>query len=172
MKSELSSDDPLEITDIPRSCPGAPCPMVLASGDGLQLAYYLLEWPAGFSEENKPPWTLGDFDDAPVMVVKFNRAYAHTFGPPNDEAFAGHRLASRGVRPYRVYEVLRSTWIAALEKMNSVHPYHSPEPFQKLKHYIFSFHDDTFECVAESFEYTVQRGDVSNVLVRATSVFD
>jgi hypothetical protein len=40
--------------------------------------------------------------------------------------------------------------------MDSVHKMHDPEGFELLEHYIFTFLDSTFECVAESFESQVQ----------------
>ena len=80
------------------------------------------------------------------------------FGAPNDEAFAGHPLASRGLHPYGAFEVRSSSWIRQLERMNSVHPFHKPERFQRLKHFVFAFHDSTFECVAESYAISNYEG--------------
>lgn len=89
-------------------------------------------------------------DGAELVVLKFTRVCAHFFGPPNDEALAGHPLAPRGLLPYRTFEVIDSSWIRALERMNRVHPLHNKERFgRRLRHPIFTFHDNTFECVAE-----------------------
>jgi hypothetical protein len=44
-----------------------------------------------------------------------------------------------------------SPWIKELEAINSVHSCYRPESWSNLNHYIFGFHDSTFECVAESF---------------------
>jgi len=41
--------------------------------------------------------------------------------------------------------------------MNSVHQYHDPKRFEVKIHYIFTFHNSTFECVAESLEPNVER---------------
>ena len=101
------------------------------------------------------------------MVVQFESPYAHMFGPPNDEAFSGHPLASRGVAPYRVFEVDNSSWLKSLERMNSVHPHHRSEQFAGYKHYIFAFHDSTFECIAKSFKYFERRGYVRAALGQA-----
>ena len=83
------------------------------------------------------------------------------FGPPNDEAFVGHPLASRGLGPYRAYRIERSSWLRRLERMNSVHPYHDPERFWTLTHFVFAFHDSTFECIAQSFSIEVVPGPLS-----------
>jgi len=39
--------------------------------------------------------------------------------------------------------------------MNYVHPRNEPAVFDKLHHYIFTFHDSTFECVAQSYTSSV-----------------
>ena len=81
------------------------------------------------------------------------------FGPPNDETFSGHPLADRGLHPYAVFEVRDSSWIRKLERMNSVHHRHNRERFlEGLRHFVFAFHDSTFECVAHGFEVEVFRG--------------
>jgi len=87
------------------------------------------------------------------------------FGPPNDEAFSGHPLASRGLRPYSFYEIQDSSWIRKLEKMNSIHPYHNKEQFlENKKHYIFSFHDSTFECIAHGYKLEVSNGSMKDAM--------
>jgi hypothetical protein len=168
MYSVDSKDTVIELADVPQSSVGAPCPMILAGENHLHLAYYI--------EDRSPGWdgttvrvvgegTTGE----PVALVEFTHAYAHMFGPPNDEAFSGHPLASRGFRPYAVHEVRDSSWVRRLERMNAVHPCHRPERFARYRHFIFAFHDTTFECVAESFSITVHGGCVAQVLQRAFS---
>jgi hypothetical protein len=163
MYSVDQKDKVIELLDTPRSSIGAPCPMLLASEEYLYLAFFLPNTPKGWdgstvrvvSEE-----TCGE----PVALITFIHSYAHFFGPPNDEAFSGHPLASRGLRPYAAFEVQDSSWIRTLERMNSVHPCHRPERFAKLRHFIFSFHDTTFECVAEGFSASICKGSVAGVL--------
>jgi hypothetical protein len=153
-----SKDQPRELTSLPRSCPGAPLPLLIADEHSLFLGYHLVEGPEDHGLE------------PPCLVVKFERPYAHMMGPPNDEAFSGHPLAARGLRPYAVFENSGSSWIASLERMNSVHPYHDPQAFEQLKHYIFSFHDSTFECIAKSFSVSKHRGWVWDAVRGARDV--
>ncbi len=166
MYSVDSKDTVVELSDVPQSSVGAPCPMVLAGEHHLHLVFYL--------ENRSPDWdgttvrvvgetTAGES----VVLVQFARAYAHMFGPPNDEAFGGHPLASRGLGPYRAHEVRDSSWVRRLERMNAVHPYHKAEHFARYRHFIFAFHDTTFECVAEAFSVSVHSGSVAKVLERA-----
>lgn len=127
----------VELTDIPQSSVGAPCPEIMAAEHSLVVKYYI--------QDEHP-----ELDE--TTTVRFNLPYAHIFGPPNDEAFRGHPLYGKGLRPYSAVEVCNSPWIEALEKMNSVHPYHDKVRFLANKrHFVLSFHDTTFECIAESY---------------------
>jgi hypothetical protein len=159
-------DRVVELTDVPRSSVGAPCPIVLAGEHSLLVAYYLQDTP--------PRWdgttvrVVGvDAEGEPAAIVRFARPYASTFGPPNDEAFDGHPLADRGLGPYRSFEVMDSSWIRGLERMNSVHPYHRPEAFSRLRHFVLAFHDTTFECVAEGYSHELTSGPLTQVIAFA-----
>jgi hypothetical protein len=105
--------------------------------------------------------------DEPIAIVVFERCTAHLFGPPNDEAFSGHPLAARGLTPYSTFEVLESSWLRRLERMNSVHPAHDPKSFlEKKRHHVFAFHDSTFECICRGFHVQFAQGSVRSVLPR------
>lgn len=127
-------DKVIPLASLPQCDVGAPLP-VLAGGEGsLRLAYTSEEGPNGEYE---------------VVTVTFLAPLAHMFGPPNDEAFSGHPLAARGLTPYGAFTIKNSSWVRGLERMNSVHPNHRRERYEQLNHYVLSFHDSTFECVAE-----------------------
>lgn len=168
MYSISAEDRPVVLLSLPQSSVGSPCPMLIADENSLRIAFYLeeerltSEWLIATTR----PSASDDADDL-CAVIEFSMAYAHMFGPPNDEAFAGHPLATRGLSPYGAFEVLHSSWLRSLEQMNSVHPYHRPERFLRFKHFILSFHDTTFECVAESFRVSLCRGSVARVLMAA-----
>lgn len=57
-----------------------------------------------------------------------------------------------GLGFYWVFRVDQSSLIRRLAVMNSVHKQHSHSAFAELTHYIFTFHDSTFECVARHYE--------------------
>jgi hypothetical protein len=125
-----SLDEVLNFEGVPGHSPGAPMPQILANDVSLLLAY---ETAPGGEE---------------YAIVKFIWPRAHYFGSPNDETMRGHPLAERGLTPYGVFEVRNSSWIRALEQMNRVHPNHNASRFRVLRHFVFTFHDNTFECVA------------------------
>jgi hypothetical protein len=126
----------IELTDIPQMDMGAPLPLVIASDSQLVLSYLL----------------NGDS----CALVTFEFAYMHRLGSPNDETLHGHPLYKAGLRCYMAFRITDSPLILELQKMNSVHRYHDPEEFKKLNHYVFTFHDSTFECVATSYRITVE----------------
>lgn len=145
------------LSGAPQSSVGAPLPLVLQVEDRCLLAFYV--------QVPNPGWDVTstrivypDSAEEPVAIVQFELPRATYLGAPNDEAFEGHPLASRGLRPYAAYEVRDSSWVRTLERMNSVHPSHSPAPFRSLRHYVFAFHDSTFECVARGVSWSVHPG--------------
>ncbi len=136
--------------DIPQSSVGAPLPVVFSDEFTTVVAYLTQNSASALNDDN--------------ALIKFDRCYAHMFGPPNDEAFAGHPLADRGLEPYSAFQIEQSSWVRQLERMNSVHPYHKPERFDRLNHYILAFHDSTFECLAESFSVKVVPGPLQSLM--------
>ncbi|MFZ0421744.1 MAG: hypothetical protein WAL80_02575 [Xanthobacteraceae bacterium] len=93
----IDRDDTVRtLDDIPQSSTGAPIPLVLSDENTAVIAYY-----------EQPPWdgksvrvVDAETSDEPTAIVSFRSVRAMYFGAPNDEAFAGHPLARRGLRPY------------------------------------------------------------------------
>ena len=163
-------DRVLPLEGVPQSSVGAPIPFVIADEHRIVLAYY--------TDDDRRPWTGGTprivrptGSDEPIAIIRFY-GYSHIFGPPNDEAFAGHPLAGRGLEPYGAFVVENSSWIRKLERMNSVHPYHRPERYKELRHLIFSFHDPTFECVCRRFDVTTTRGTIHDAIPKMVGLLE
>ena len=151
-------DELVELEGVPPSSAGAPMPIVLADECRVLLAYLVQEreiWQHGPTDRLTSP----DSADESAALVEFLLPRAHLFGSPNDEALHGHPLHERGLLPYGAYEVRHSSWVRSLERMNRVHSAHDPARFARLRHYVFTFHDSTFECVAEGL--AVSRHDES-----------
>ncbi len=158
-----------ELTDIPQSSVGAPIPVVIAGEQSLALAFY--------EEISDPGWDGStsrlvdpDTKEKSVVIIRFADCSAHLFGEPNSEILSGHPLYERGLRAHGNFEVKNSSWIRAQEKMNAVHPFHRRLRFLKDKrHFVFAFHDSTFECIAKG--YTVERvqGSIREVSTRLGS---
>jgi hypothetical protein len=156
-------DRVIELEGVPQSSVGAPLPIVLSDEHKILLAYIIEDTPSdwdGSSVRVVDPSTPGE----PLALVEFTAYWSFMFGAPSDEAFHGHPLAGRGLHPYGAFEIENSSWVRQLEKMNSVHPYHKSERFERLRHYIFAFHDSTFECVADGFTVSEHEGSLESIL--------
>jgi hypothetical protein len=137
-------DRVIELDGIPKPVTGTPEPIVVADEQAVVVSY-MTEYP-------DPP------RDSPTFCsVRFHLAYTHLFGAPNDEALEGHPLWNRGLGHYGVFRVDQSSLIRRLAVMNSVHKRHSYSTFDELAHYIVTFHDSTFECVARSYETVIEK---------------
>jgi hypothetical protein len=157
------------LDDIPQSSVGAPCPLVMQDEHTAVVAYYV--------EAPEPGWTgetirIVDPESSadPAALVRFRGVCAAMFGPPNDEAFHGHPLAAGGLGPYSAAEIHDSSWIRSLERMNSVHPYHRPERYEQLRHFVLAFHDSTFECVARSYDFVLASGPLDRLAAQMLSL--
>ncbi len=151
-------DKVIELKNVPQSSVGAPLPILLSDEHKILLAYLLQP------NCSNPP-TIEELEkDESIAIVEFNHGGSLMFGSPNDEAFEGHPLESRGLHPYGIFEIENSSWLRQLEWMNSVHPRHNPENSAGYKHFIFAFHDSTFECIAKSFEISILEGSLQSIL--------
>lgn len=48
--------------------------------------------------------------------------------------------------------MVNSRWLEEIEAINSIHRLYRPESWRERIHYVFRFHDCTFECVARSYK--------------------
>jgi len=165
MYSVDEKDRVAPIKDIPQSSIGAPIPVVLSDEFVTVIAFHLQNRPDGW--DGTSVRIIGkETEGESLALVRFSHCYASMFGPPNDEAFTGHPLANRGLEPYGAFIIENSSWIRRLEQMNAVHPFHKPERFWARKHYVLSFHDSTFECVADDYTVEFHESSLKKILPR------
>lgn len=165
-------DTVVELDDAPAPDVGAPIPHLICDDYQVLLAYLVGEpdpdWDGTYVTVVGP-----ESEGRLVAIVRFDCPYAHMFGPPNDEAFKGHPLAGRGLAPYAVFEVRDSSWVRRLARMNSVHECHDRERFlANSRHFVFAFHESTFECIARGFTSEVVRGSLRSVLPRMLAALE
>jgi hypothetical protein len=142
-------DRVVELTDAPECDVGVPDTVLAARPNWVQLAYV----------------TSADADGREsIAVVTFTGVQAHMFGMPNDEALHGHPLYERGLEQYGAFRVDHSSWVRQLERMNSAHPLHRSEWFADLHHFIFTFKESTFECVAKEVSFGLRPAEDSVLL--------
>lgn len=143
---------------------GAPLPHLLYNGRKAFLTFYVRavdpKWDGSYVTLKDP----GNAEMESLAIVEFNRCISAKMGSPNDEVFEGHPLSGKGMEGYTAQVVKNSRWLAELEAINSVHAYYDPKLWRTLHHYIFWFHDETFECVAQSFSVEQRKCSMSQLI--------
>ena len=146
---------------------GAPMPHIVSNGIRLFLVYYLAKNDPGWDGTYVHVVNPASGDKTGVALVEFRHVVSYRFGTPNDEVIHGHPLYGKGLEAYKAHEVIRSSWIAENEKINSVHFCYNPGYWRSLKHYILTFHDDTFECIAQGYDTEIFHGAFKDVVSEA-----
>ena len=163
-------DRVVELRDVPQMDTGAPLPVVIANEHVLDLVYLATaidrDWDGSYTT------MVGeDTEREDVVCVRFDGAWAHSFGPLGDETLHGHPLWGRGLTHYAAAEVHHSSWVRSHEQVNSVHDRHLPGMFDDLRHFIFTFHDSTFECTARGYEVRVVSGSMNSVTASLEAIW-
>jgi len=147
-------------------CTGAPLPFLLCNDYRTFLTFYVNQpdpdWDGTYVNVINP----ASAEPMPLCLVTFHRCLSAKLGHPNDEVQHGHSLWEHGLDSYRAQIVKNSPWIAEVAKINSVHHYDDPDRWALLNHYVFWFHDTTFECLANSYEYEVTNESMTELLDR------
>jgi hypothetical protein len=138
LDSSRQEDHVVLLDSVPHPAADAAEPFIVASNRRVILAYPIAE--SDF--ERFGPF---DSDDDPFCTVLFPNAVFHRLGPPGDIDLEIHPLASQGLNEYSVHEVMQSSLAAEISAAGS------PAPAQR--HFVITFQDSTFECVAS--DYTV-----------------
>ncbi|MBO6690233.1 MAG: hypothetical protein JJ919_17340 [Henriciella sp.] len=136
---------------------GAPLPMLMQSDYKTALVFLL---GGGLTGDGTSVQVVDAKSTYSVATVHFDYCVATQMGSPNDEVFHGHPLYGKGLEAYRPMRVENSDWIKELSKINSVHHCYDPKRWLDLNHYIFGFHDCTFECVARAYSVTTSNQSI------------
>lgn len=143
---------------------GAPMPHLMVNDNRALLAFLLSEpdpnWDGSYAIVKSPR----DSRPEPLGLVEFDLCISARLGDPNDEVFEGHPLNGRGLEAYGAQRVVNSRLIRELEAINRVHRQYRPEGWRDFTHFIFWFHDSTFECVARSYKVETHRASMRALL--------
>lgn len=132
---------------------GAPLPQLMVNDSRALLAFVLVDPdPQGYEEEEQ------------LALVEFEGCLSARLGTPNDEVFQGHPLYRRGLEAYSAQRIVNSRWLKELEAITSVNGRDRPGRFRGLTHYVFWFHDSTFESAARSFTVETFRTSMTALL--------
>lgn len=143
---------------------GAPSPTILSNDNDLFITFYV-------NRVNKSavPKQLNTVYDTGIVTLKFNVYLKYTFGLPSNETIQGHPYNKLGMKSFSFYELRNSDFITSLQEIEKVHLYYNPEKWKTYKHYILTFHDNMFECIARDFEI---REENTSLYKRITTILD
>jgi hypothetical protein len=83
------------------------------------------------------------------VLVVFEDCLISRFGYPNDEGLGGHPLYAKGLTSYAFGEVVNSSWSSTLEEESLP----TSTVMGKERHFIITFHDSMFECLAHEMRW-------------------
>ena len=149
---------------------GAPLPHLFCSDRRTYLTFYVAEPDPNWDGSYVTVKHSGSGETELLALVEFSRCECAKLGSPNDEVFEGHPLYGRGQDGYSAQRVLNSRWLAEIESVNKVHRCYNPNRRKDLNHYIFWFHDSTFECIAKSYSVEVFQESMREMLRRVSDL--
>jgi len=119
--------------------PAAPLPHMLCGGNRAFILFYLERELS--PNNNGQPISVSSRDpsQASLGMVELIGVYGICNDGPNDEGLDQHRLYGKGLTFYSAHEVYNSRWKE--ERSESAAQSH---------HYVFTFQDETIECLAQS----------------------
>ncbi len=114
--------------------------------------------------------TFNAISDGQLLTATFcfKRCLATRFGFPNDEArWSVPRF--RGIS-YGIYEVKGSAWLA--EKVGE-NQHSFPDTTAEMfgRHLVFAFHDSTFECLTQDYEYELSAAPYRDIFAKIIEPF-
>lgn len=143
---------------------GAPLPFLLCNDYRTYLVFFLSVYDPHWDGTNINVRDPASSEPASIAVVKFECCHSAKLGNPNDEVHVGHPWNGKGLDSYTAQEVVHSRWLAEIEAINRVHGGYDANLWKALHHYVFWFHDSTFECIAKSFTVTLHNDNLSAIL--------
>ena len=122
--------------------PNAPEPSVTVLGGKVELHFYLNYF------------VYERFKEGDRGTLKFNNVHKYRLGPTNDEGYyMGQFRYTYSELPWgEFYELPDSNWRTDFPTDNS--ELIELSQLKNPRHFIFFLRDETFECIAEEFEYS------------------
>jgi len=141
---------------------GSPIPKIISTDNKLVLLFNvdIFDGPNITDKIHE----LSNENGACTAIIKFNKSVIHKFGSPNDEVIIGHPYYNMGLRAYSFWKVNDSDWKKEIIRINAHHPYFNENSFDSMNHYILTFKDNTFECLAESYDLEYSYNSLDSVI--------
>lgn len=127
---------------------GSPVPKIFASGHHLKL-FYFANPERGIVDDivERDP-----ISDRGIGIINFSSCLLFKFGTPNDEILEGHPYFELGLGFYDLFEIQESDWLNQVKEIGKVHQGFTETMYEKYRHFVITFHDNTFECLAKKYE--------------------
>ena len=143
---------------------GAACPNIICDSMHLKVLFYL-----DLFNSSEPVTMIKERDvenDTGIAILNFKRKYIHKFGVPGDETLHGHPYYQIGLKHYSFFSVEDSDWIKDIKRIASHHPYFNENNYNNLNHYVLTFKEGVFECVATDYSIEYSFDSMNNTLQR------
>jgi len=101
-------------------------------------------------------------EDAGYGLVEIVHCCTSSFGGPGDEDIEKDPLYAKGLHAYGVFEIVNSRWKRLLSEHGGLYFPGTPGPGQR--HFVFTFHDSTFQCIASDLRCMTLEPPFENVL--------
>jgi hypothetical protein len=100
------------------------------------------------------PFMYNEVEEDTKAELLFSDCYMFRLGPTNDEGFyrGQCRFSNSGIKWGEFYQLEETDWKEKFPKDEVIIKGHLMNE-DDLKHFLFYFRDNTFECVAKQYEY-------------------
>lgn len=85
-------------------------------------------------------------------LIQFENVFIQKFGYPNDEGLNQHSYYKYGLSFYHGHLVEESDWIKEWNDKRSVNKVTGQSYLNGYNHYILTFQENTFECIAKKYK--------------------
>ena len=165
MYSIDSQDQLVSLESVPPCAVGAPLPSIVGTEHYTALCYIVAKPPPeGWHGQYA---TVVDHESAEnsIAIIEFRICADVRFGWfPDENTFGNHPLADRGLEPYAAFEVQNSSWVRKLAVLESAESGGREKSLRTKRHFIFTFHDTTCECVADSYSLRLHNGSIQSAM--------
>ncbi len=142
---------------------GAPSPIIISNDSELYVSFYTNK-----ETDSIDPYKRNIVYDTGVITLKFKIYLKYIFGIPGNETIEGHPYSKFGMKSYSFYELKESPLINEVQSIEKGHPYFDEKKWTKYKHYIITFHDNMFECIAQDYEIMKEKN--TPLYLQATNI--
>lgn len=112
-----------------------------------------------------------DVDEEDIGILEFSNCHKYRLGATNDEGFyrGQCRFSKSGIIWGDFYKMVDTDWRNDFPKDEVVIDNYLKDN-QDLHHYLFYFRDNTFECIAASYSFTIKREQVGKLYNKTLNV--